>query len=243
MITTNILGNIKPSKEPTKQRTLQRSLTLNDLSNANLISNPFKIIKSETENLSLAGPLASSTGLLSKAKAGTRSKQSCSLNPFSLKKSESESRLSIDNPFNILRGQDKSFGELHQAVNQSTGLENPIILKRKRICIEKENIPPEVLGKNSTEEDIPLLAEPALTLSDSEESLDENGPLDFTTSTSKSSSNKGSLKNKQFYVERNSLPIDWSLKKSFTITSNFSLDWINIMMNNRNVKVKYFIYV
>ena len=164
-----------------------------------------------------------------------------------MKKSESESRISIDNPFNILRGQDKSFGELHQAVNQSTGLENPIILKRKRVCIEKENIPPEVLEKISTKEDIPTLAEPAPDSSDSEESLDENGPLDFITSTSKSSSksssNKGSLKNKQFYVERNSLPIDWSLKKSFTITSNFSLDWIIIMMNNRNGKVKYFIYL
>ena len=234
------------SKDLITQTTLKRSLTLTDLPNAHSISNPFKISKPDTGHSFKAGK----TGEI----GSSRLKRSNSLNPFSLKNPKSESRLSVDNPFNILGGQS---GELKENLGglpgetanqpttlENTILENPIILKRKRVRLEKENIPPDILADYQKEESILKTSTAAENASESEsdDCVDKKEELGLTSS-SKTSLSKGSLKIKQFIVERDLLPIDWSLKKSFTITSNFSLDWISVLMNAKNLKVNFSAYL
>lgn len=223
-------------------KALKRNLSLTDVSNAHSKANPFKIRKSGGNVLG-AGP--------------ARLRRSNSLNPFSLNKSfaKSSNTLSIDNPFTMLAREKQGANYTSRQAPTTTEEDNPIISKRKRACIEKENIPPdEMLLKT-----VDAQTSSSVQLSDSEEeeaksdildSFDTACPIPDTLKDSADdreghqhgsvnniiikSADERSIKPKEILVDRDLIPIDWSLRKSVTISSTLSLDWVSSITSSNS---------
>ena len=278
----------------TENRLLKRHFSLIDLPNAQKMNNPFKIAKASNQTSSSSSSSfpsskilggAVSTGSAAGATASASGhgarvlKRSNSLNPFSLNKSAAKSatRVSLDNPFNMLVSTKIPSTAINNTFEASKGAPTvaspPITISSQKLekVLEKENIPPEevrldanvsknVYGDSSSivlsdssdsdEEKEPVVQQSSSNQSPDHEDVDKNlqpaslptAVESLTTDISISAANgttmsRSSIKPKDIEIDRHLLPIDWSLRKSVTISSTRSLEWIGSITNAKMGKV------
>lgn len=287
------------STSKTENRILKRHFSLIDLPNAQKM-NPFKIAKASNQTASspsssfpsskiLGGAVSSGTvaGATTSASGhGARVlKRSNSLNPFSLNKSAAKSatRVSLDNPFNMLVSSKISSTSINNtflptdASKSFTGAStvlSPRVLssQNQEKVLEKENIPPEELrldanvsknvygysssivlsdSSDSDEEKERVVQQSSFNKSPDHADIDENlQPASLPTAVESlpdisisvangTTMSRSSIKPKDIEMDRDLLPIDWSLRKSVTISSTRSLEWIGSITNAKTGKVDF----